>query len=162
MTPSVSQVFESWIYDMWCTQVFRRAVHSHRGHGFPKKLDLVLFVHVEWISSWLFLIMFCTANLQVLLCCLCLRHYTVRYRERNRKWNYQTCPTSETVIDNLKPNAVYEFGVQPTSKDGPGDWSKPVIHNISNGVVQRMFISFYNILSPSPHWGCNATRKTNK
>ncbi|KAJ0005484.1 hypothetical protein NQD34_015378 [Periophthalmus magnuspinnatus] len=64
--------------------------------------------------------------------CLEDGHYTVRYRERNRKWNYQTCPTSDTVIDNLKPNTVYEFGVQPNTKEGNGHWSKPVIHNISN------------------------------
>ncbi|XP_061548339.1 target of Nesh-SH3 isoform X7 [Phycodurus eques] len=72
--------------------------------------------------------------------CLEDGHYTVRYRERNRKWNYQTCPTSDTVIDNLKPNAVYEFGVQPSSKDKTGSWSKPVIHNISSGVVQEKVI----------------------
>ncbi|XP_029980561.1 target of Nesh-SH3 isoform X2 [Sphaeramia orbicularis] len=63
--------------------------------------------------------------------CLEDGHYTVRYRERSRKWNYQTCPTSDTVIDNLKPNTVYEFGVQPNSKDGDGHWSQPVIHNVS-------------------------------
>ncbi|XP_065818198.1 target of Nesh-SH3 isoform X10 [Labrus bergylta] len=67
-------------------------------------------------------------------------HYTVRYRERNRKWNYQTCPTSDTVIDHLKPNAVYEFGVQPNSKDGTGVWSKPVIHNISSGGIEEKAI----------------------
>lgn len=76
------------------------------------------------------------------LYCLGLRHYTVRYREKNRKWNYQTCPTSDTVIDNLKPNAVYEFGVQPTSKDGTGVWSKPLLHNISTGGIQGMLDSF--------------------
>ncbi|XP_076018032.1 target of Nesh-SH3-like isoform X4 [Genypterus blacodes] len=65
--------------------------------------------------------------------CLEDGHYTVRYRERNRKWNFQTCPTSDTVIDNLRPNTAYEFGVQPNSKDGSGGWSKPVIHNTSNG-----------------------------
>lgn len=65
--------------------------------------------------------------------CLEDGHYTVRYRERNRKWNYQTCPTSDTVIDNLKPNTVYEFGVQSNTKEGNGHWSKPVIHNISDG-----------------------------
>ncbi|XP_034069607.1 target of Nesh-SH3 isoform X11 [Gymnodraco acuticeps] len=65
--------------------------------------------------------------------CLEEGHYTVRYRERHRKWNYQTCPTSDTVIDNLKPNTVYEFGVQPNAKDVTGVWSKPVIHNISSG-----------------------------
>ncbi|XP_061697239.1 target of Nesh-SH3 isoform X7 [Syngnathoides biaculeatus] len=72
--------------------------------------------------------------------CLEDGHYTVRYRERNRKWNYQTCPTSDTVIDNLKPNAVYEFGVQPSSKDRTGSWSKPVIHNISSAGIQEKVI----------------------
>ncbi|XP_060909256.1 target of Nesh-SH3 isoform X9 [Labrus mixtus] len=72
--------------------------------------------------------------------CLEDGHYTVRYRERNRKWNYQTCPTSDTVIDHLKPNAVYEFGVQPNSKDGTGVWSKPVIHNISSGGIEEKAI----------------------
>nr|XP_020464960.1 target of Nesh-SH3 isoform X2 [Monopterus albus] len=71
-------------------------------------------------------------------------HYTVRYRERSRKWKYQTCPTSDTVVDHLKPNGVYEFSVQPHSKDGNGMWSKPVIHNISTGggvddVVRKIF-----------------------
>lgn len=71
------------------------------------------------------------------LLCLCccsslLRHYTVRYREKDKKWNYQTCPTSDTVIDNLKPNAVYEFGVKPISKEGRGEWSNPVVHNTTD------------------------------
>lgn len=65
----------------------------------------------------------------------------VRYRERNRKWNYQTCHTSDTVIDNLKPNTVYEFGVQPNSKDGSGVWSKSVTHNISGLSLQGTFDS---------------------
>ncbi|KAM8858199.1 uncharacterized protein abi3bpa [Synchiropus picturatus] len=64
--------------------------------------------------------------------CLEDGHYTVRYRERNRKWNYQTCPTSDTVIDHLKPNTAYEFSVQPNSKDGTGVWSEPVLHVNSN------------------------------
>uniref|UniRef100_A0A3B3XRQ8 Fibronectin type-III domain-containing protein n=1 Tax=Poecilia mexicana TaxID=48701 RepID=A0A3B3XRQ8_9TELE len=72
--------------------------------------------------------------------CLEDGHYTVRYREKNRKWNYQTCPTSDTVIDNLKPHAVYEFGVQPNSKDGAGAWSKPVLHNVSTAGVQEKVI----------------------
>lgn len=85
------------------------------------------------------------------LFCLRLRHYTVRYRERHRKWNYQTCPTSDTVIDNLKPNAVYEFGVQPNAKDVTGVWSKPVIHSISSGGTEGMFnVSFFTIFS-IPH-----------
>uniref|UniRef100_A0A3Q4G526 ABI family, member 3 (NESH) binding protein a n=1 Tax=Neolamprologus brichardi TaxID=32507 RepID=A0A3Q4G526_NEOBR len=76
--------------------------------------------------------------------CLEDGHYTVRYREKNRKWNYQTCPTSDTVIDKLKPNTVYEFGVQPNSKDGTGVWSRPVVHNISmpGSIIQ---------IQPLPH-----------
>ncbi|XP_041699778.1 target of Nesh-SH3 isoform X2 [Coregonus clupeaformis] len=61
--------------------------------------------------------------------CLEDGHYTVRYRERNRKWTQQMCPTSDMVIDNLKPNTAYEFGVQPNNKERSGVWSKPVIHN---------------------------------
>ncbi|XP_039861706.1 target of Nesh-SH3 isoform X3 [Simochromis diagramma] len=72
--------------------------------------------------------------------CLEDGHYTVRYREKNRKWNYQTCPTSDTVIDKLKPNTVYEFGVQPNSKDGTGVWSRPVVHNISMPGVEEKVI----------------------
>ncbi|XP_037552532.1 target of Nesh-SH3 [Nematolebias whitei] len=55
--------------------------------------------------------------------------YTIRYRERNRKWIYQTCPTSDTVVDNLKPNTPYEFGVRSNKDNRSGMWSKPVIHN---------------------------------
>ncbi|XP_034741280.1 target of Nesh-SH3 isoform X1 [Etheostoma cragini] len=90
--------------------------------------------------------------------CLEDGHYTVRYRERNRKWNYQTCPTSNTVIDNLRPNTVYEFGVQPNSKDGTGVWSKPVIHNISGGVEEKPIRDIFKRpvnpvkpLTPDPH-----------
>ncbi|XP_015240859.1 PREDICTED: target of Nesh-SH3 isoform X1 [Cyprinodon variegatus] len=72
--------------------------------------------------------------------CLEDGHYTVRYREKHRKWNYQTCPTSNTVIDNLKPHTVYEFGVQPNSKDGSGVWSKPVAYNISTTGHQEKVI----------------------
>ncbi|XP_069010296.1 target of Nesh-SH3 isoform X3 [Embiotoca jacksoni] len=91
--------------------------------------------------------------------CLEDGHYTVRYREKNRKWNYQTCPTSDTVIDNLKPNTVYEFGVQPNSKDGTGVWSKPVVHNISTAgveekAIRKIFkrpINPVKPLTPGPH-----------
>uniref|UniRef100_A0A673W3P6 Target of Nesh-SH3-like n=1 Tax=Salmo trutta TaxID=8032 RepID=A0A673W3P6_SALTR len=61
--------------------------------------------------------------------CLEDGHYTVRYRERNRKWTQQTCPSSDMVIDNLKPNTAYEFGVRPNNEERSGVWSKPVIHN---------------------------------
>ncbi|XP_016895580.1 target of Nesh-SH3 isoform X5 [Cynoglossus semilaevis] len=69
--------------------------------------------------------------------CLEDGHYTVRYREKNRKWNYQTCPTSDTVIDNLKPNTFYEFAVQPNSRDSSGSWSSPVLHNINRPGVNE-------------------------
>ncbi|KAM6945320.1 target of Nesh-SH3-like [Aplochiton taeniatus] len=67
--------------------------------------------------------------------------YTIRYRERNRKWIYQTCPTSDTVIDNLKPNTPYEFGVRPSKDDRSGTWSKPVIHstNMSDKSLQKPY-----------------------
>ncbi|XP_019897608.2 ABI family, member 3 (NESH) binding protein b isoform X5 [Esox lucius] len=61
--------------------------------------------------------------------CLEDGYYTVRYRERNRKWFYQTCPTSDTVIDNLKPNTPYEFGVRSNKDERSGVWSKPITHN---------------------------------
>ncbi|KAM9342280.1 uncharacterized protein abi3bpa [Pholidichthys leucotaenia] len=91
--------------------------------------------------------------------CLEDGHYTVRFREKNRKWNYQTCPTSETVIDNLKPNMLYEFGVQANSKDGTGTWSRPVVHNISTSgieekVVRKIFQRPINPVKPltqGPH-----------
>ncbi|XP_057182020.1 ABI family, member 3 (NESH) binding protein b isoform X6 [Triplophysa rosa] len=69
--------------------------------------------------------------------CLEDGHYTIRYRERNRKWIYQTCPTTDTVIDNLNPNTPYEFGVRPNKDDRSGVWSKPVIHNTNMGVVSE-------------------------
>ncbi|XP_035263857.1 target of Nesh-SH3 isoform X2 [Anguilla anguilla] len=73
--------------------------------------------------------------------CLEDGHYTVRYRERNRKWNYQTCPTSDTVIDNLKPNTPYEFGVRSNKEEKSGVWSKPLIHNTNMGEkgIQKLF-----------------------
>nr|XP_055074068.1 ABI family, member 3 (NESH) binding protein b isoform X2 [Misgurnus anguillicaudatus] len=62
--------------------------------------------------------------------CLEDGYYTIRYREKNRKWIYQTCPTSDTVIDNLKPNTPYEFVVRSSKDDHrSGVWSKPVIHS---------------------------------
>ncbi|XP_048833986.1 target of Nesh-SH3-like isoform X11 [Brienomyrus brachyistius] len=61
--------------------------------------------------------------------CLDDGHYTVRYRERNKKWNYQMCPTTDTVVDNLEPNTPYEFGVRANKEDESGQWSKPVVHS---------------------------------
>eukprot|EP00063_Salmo_salar_P054895 XP_014029730.1 PREDICTED: target of Nesh-SH3 isoform X2 [Salmo salar] len=72
--------------------------------------------------------------------CLEDGHYTVRYRERNRKWTQQTCPSSDMVIDNLKPNTAYEFGVRPNNEERSGVWSKPVIHNTNmEKAIQKPF-----------------------
>ncbi|XP_061665668.1 target of Nesh-SH3-like [Syngnathoides biaculeatus] len=55
--------------------------------------------------------------------------YTIRYREKNRKWIYLTCPTSDTVIDNLTPDTPYEFAVRSSKDDRSGAWSKAMIHS---------------------------------
>uniref|UniRef100_A0AAY4BIS6 Fibronectin type-III domain-containing protein n=1 Tax=Denticeps clupeoides TaxID=299321 RepID=A0AAY4BIS6_9TELE len=83
--------------------------------------------------------------------CLEDGYYTIRYRERNRKWNYQTCPTSDTVIDNLKPNTPYEFGIRSNKDDRSGGWSKPVIHNTNMG-VPKLFKFLFSLLTLS--FGC--------
>lgn len=115
--------------------------HPHPPHTSPNIIQGIVLYYVTIVCILLNCLKF--LGIHDLLMYLCvpvrLRHYTVRYRERSRKWNYQTCPTSDTVIDNLRPNAVYEFGVQPNSKDGTGVWSKPVIHNISSGGIEGMF-----------------------
>ncbi|NXY25285.1 TARSH protein, partial [Atrichornis clamosus] len=56
------------------------------------------------------------------------RFYTVRYREKgkDKKWVFQLCPVTETVIDNLKPNTHYEFGVKDNVEDSI--WSKTFNH----------------------------------
>uniref|UniRef100_A0A3P9HRG6 Fibronectin type-III domain-containing protein n=1 Tax=Oryzias latipes TaxID=8090 RepID=A0A3P9HRG6_ORYLA len=59
--------------------------------------------------------------------------YTVRHRERNREWIYQTCPTSDMVIDKLKPNTPYEFGVRSNTDGKASLWSKPLFHSTSMG-----------------------------
>ncbi|XP_077198198.1 target of Nesh-SH3 isoform X2 [Paroedura picta] len=74
------------------------------------------------------------------------RFYTVRYREKdkNKKWILQLCPTTETVVDNLKPNTVYEFGVKDNTDNGI--WSKIFNHNTigsykhkENGYLQNSY-----------------------
>ncbi|XP_053273560.1 target of Nesh-SH3 [Pleuronectes platessa] len=78
--------------------------------------------------------------------------YTIRYRERNRKWNYQTCPTGDTVIDNLKPNTVYEFGVRSNKDERSGAWSQPVVHNMNNKNAQKTFQLRNPLVKPlKPH-----------
>lgn len=56
------------------------------------------------------------------------RFYTVRYREKDKekKWVFQLCPVTETVVDNLKPNTLYEFGVKDNMEDSV--WSKTFNH----------------------------------
>ncbi|NXO79846.1 TARSH protein, partial [Sitta europaea] len=60
--------------------------------------------------------------------CASDRFYTVRYREKgkDKKWVFQLCPATETVIDNLKPNTPYEFGVKDNAEDSI--WSKTLNH----------------------------------
>ncbi|XP_060090553.1 target of Nesh-SH3 isoform X1 [Heteronotia binoei] len=74
------------------------------------------------------------------------RFYTVRYREKdkNKKWIFQLCPTTETVVDNLKPSTVYEFGVKDNTDNGI--WSKIFNHNTvgsyknkENGYLQNNY-----------------------
>ncbi|XP_073471001.1 target of Nesh-SH3 isoform X17 [Aquarana catesbeiana] len=70
------------------------------------------------------------------------RFYTVRYREKNKDWNFQLCPTTETVVDNLKPNTAYEFCVKDNSDDEI--WSKPQNHKTSskgkdNGNIENTY-----------------------
>ncbi|XP_030643386.1 target of Nesh-SH3 [Chanos chanos] len=77
--------------------------------------------------------------------------YTVRYREdekekerekeKSPKWNYQSCPTTHTVIDNLKPDTDYEFGVRADTRDASGEWSPPVTHNTAGPGVDVRALS---------------------
>ncbi|XP_064413444.1 target of Nesh-SH3 isoform X15 [Latimeria chalumnae] len=78
--------------------------------------------------------------------CVDDRFYTVRYREKekNKKWLFKPCPTTETVIDKLKPDTMYEFGVK-ADKDN-GIWSKPISHKTAepfkdkgNGRIQNTY-----------------------
>uniref|UniRef100_A0A3B5LYS0 ABI family, member 3 (NESH) binding protein b n=1 Tax=Xiphophorus couchianus TaxID=32473 RepID=A0A3B5LYS0_9TELE len=66
--------------------------------------------------------------------------YTIRYRERNRKWIYQTCPASDTVIDHLKPDTQYEFGVRSNKDDRSSLWSKPVIHSTNTAIPLQTLV----------------------
>ncbi|XP_044107187.1 target of Nesh-SH3 isoform X22 [Neovison vison] len=56
------------------------------------------------------------------------RYYTIRYREKDKekKWVFQLCPATETIVENLKPNTVYEFGVKDNGEGGI--WSKIFNH----------------------------------
>ncbi|XP_049714463.1 target of Nesh-SH3 isoform X4 [Elephas maximus indicus] len=73
------------------------------------------------------------------------RFYTIRYREKDKekKWIFQLCPSTETIVENLKPNTVYEFGVKD-NVDG-GIWSKIFNHKTIvgskkvNGKIQSTY-----------------------
>ncbi|KAI1242310.1 hypothetical protein IHE44_0005841 [Lamprotornis superbus] len=77
--------------------------------------------------------------------CASDRFYTVRYREKgkDKNWVFQLCPATETVIDNLKPNTPYEFGVKDNAEDSI--WSKTLNHKTVlsskkvNGQLQNMY-----------------------
>ncbi|XP_024918191.1 ABI family, member 3 (NESH) binding protein b isoform X3 [Cynoglossus semilaevis] len=82
--------------------------------------------------------------------CLEEGFYTVRYRERNRKWNYRTCPTTDTVIDHLKPNTPYEFSVQSNTGQRSGAWSKSLIHSTdTDDKKPHKTFGLLNALNPS-------------
>ncbi|CAK7311062.1 Target of Nesh-SH3 [Vulpes lagopus] len=74
------------------------------------------------------------------------RYYTIRYREKDKekKWVFQICPATETIVENLKPNTVYEFGVKDNGEGGI--WSKIFNHktvvgskNKVNGKIQSTY-----------------------
>uniref|UniRef100_A0A4W4EXP8 Fibronectin type-III domain-containing protein n=1 Tax=Electrophorus electricus TaxID=8005 RepID=A0A4W4EXP8_ELEEL len=81
--------------------------------------------------------------------------FTVRYKEKetSHKWNYETCPTTDTVIDNLKPDTPYEFEVRAETKADTGAWSPPVTHNTAGGSLHKY--TFFSVcscqFSPSLH-----------
>ncbi|XP_026126727.1 target of Nesh-SH3-like isoform X3 [Carassius auratus] len=65
--------------------------------------------------------------------------FTVRYREKEPRntWNYQTCPSTSTVIDNLKPDALYEFEVRADTDTNSGVWSPPVNHHTADQIIEQ-------------------------
>lgn len=69
------------------------------------------------------------------------RFYTVRYREKgkDKKWVFQLCPVTETVVDNLKPNTIYEFGVKDNVEDSI--WSKTFNHKT---VLSSKYVTIIN------------------
>ncbi|KAM6099310.1 target of Nesh-SH3 isoform 38-T38 [Theristicus caerulescens] len=83
--------------------------------------------------------------------CASDRFYTVRYREKDKdkKWVFQLCPVTETVVDNLKPNTVYEFGVKDNVEDSI--WSKTFNHKtvLSNKKVNGQLQNMYKLVPNS-------------
>ncbi|XP_031468887.1 target of Nesh-SH3 [Phasianus colchicus] len=80
--------------------------------------------------------------------CASDRFYTVRYREKDKdkKWVFQLCPVTETVVDNLKPNTLYEFGVKDNMEDSV--WSKTSNHKtvLSNKKVNGQLQNMYKLV----------------
>ncbi|KFP29770.1 Target of Nesh-SH3, partial [Colius striatus] len=77
--------------------------------------------------------------------CASDRFYTVRYREKDKdkKWVFQLCPVTETVVDNLKPNTLYEFGVKDNLEDSI--WSKTFNHKTVLSMTRARAISSANL-----------------
>ncbi|NXD54189.1 TARSH protein, partial [Corvus moneduloides] len=77
------------------------------------------------------------------------RFYTVRYREKgkDKKWVFQLCPATETVIDNLKPNTPYEFGVKDNVEDSI--WSKTLNHKT---VLSSKYLAIINQIAADFDW----------
>ncbi|NXN81493.1 TARSH protein, partial [Bombycilla garrulus] len=80
--------------------------------------------------------------------CASDRFYTVRYREKgkDKKWVFQLCPATETVIDNLKPNTPYEFGVKDNAEDSI--WSKTLNHKT---VLSSKYLTIVNQIAADFH-----------
>lgn len=83
------------------------------------------------------------------------RFYTIRYREKDKekKWIFQLCPATETIVENLKPNTVYEFGVKDNIEGGI--WSKIFNHktivgskNKVNGKIQSTYDQVHSVPVP--------------
>ncbi|XP_054433347.1 target of Nesh-SH3 isoform X2 [Pteronotus mesoamericanus] len=66
------------------------------------------------------------------------RFYTIRYREKDKEkeWIFQLCPATETIVENLKPNTVYEFGVKDNVEGGI--WSKIFNHKTIVGSINKV------------------------
>ncbi|NWX97490.1 TARSH protein, partial [Nothoprocta ornata] len=83
--------------------------------------------------------------------CASDRFYTVRYREKDKEknWVFQLCPVTETVVDNLKPNTLYEFGVKDNVEDSI--WSKTLNHKtvLSNKKVNGQLQNMYKLVPNS-------------
>nr|XP_014331958.1 PREDICTED: target of Nesh-SH3 [Bos mutus] len=79
------------------------------------------------------------------------RYYTIRYREKDKekKWIFQLCPATETIVENLKPDTVYEFGVKDNVEGGI--WSKIFNHktivgsNKVNGKIQSTYDQVHSV-----------------